>query len=62
MIRLANAIRPIEAVSSDELKPALQAILDYADQSAKDNPEPAKIAALQADYENAGQTLRRVCG
>lgn len=62
MIWLANAIRPIEAVSSDDLKPALQAILDYADESVKDNPDSAKLAALKAEYEKAGKTYSTLCG
>lgn len=61
MTRLANQIRPIEAVSSDELKPALQAILDYTDESVKDNPDAGKLTALKADYEQAGSTYTKFC-
>ena len=61
MTRLANQIRPIEAVSSDDLKPALQAILDYTDESVKDNPDTEKLNALKADYEQAGSTYTKFC-
>jgi hypothetical protein len=61
MIRLANQIRPIEAVSSDDLKPALQAILEYMDESAKDSPDEEKLAGLKAGYEQAGVTYSKFC-
>lgn len=61
MTRLANQIRPIEAVSSDELKPALRAILDYTDESVKDNPDAEKLTALKADYEQAGTAYTKFC-
>ena len=62
MTRLANQIRPIEAVSSDELQPALQAILEYTDESAKETPDEAKLTDLKAGYEQAGSTYSRFCG
>jgi hypothetical protein len=61
MIRLANQIRPIEAVSSDDLKPTLQAILNYADESVKDNPDSEKLAGLKTEYQNAGSTYSKFC-
>ena len=61
MTRLANQIRPIEAVSSDELKPALRAILDYTDESAKNSPDTEKLNTLKADYEQAGSTYTKFC-
>ncbi|KRE61463.1 hypothetical protein ASG92_20965 [Arthrobacter sp. Soil736] len=61
MTRLANQIRPIEAVSSDDLKPALQAILDYTDESVKEKPDTEKLNALKADYEQAGSTYSKFC-
>jgi hypothetical protein len=61
MTRFANAIRPIEAVSSDDLKPALKAILAYADESIKENPDPAKLDALKAGYEKAGTDYNKFC-
>ncbi len=61
MTKLANAIRPIEAVSSDDLKPALQAILNYADESVKEHPDSGKLESLRADYQNAGQTYSKFC-
>ena len=62
MTRLANQIRPIEAVSSDELQPALQAILEYTDESAKEAPDEAKLTELKAGYEQAGSTYSKFCG
>jgi len=61
MTRLANQIRPIETVSSDELKPALRAILDYTDESVKESPDAGKLTALKADYEQAGSTYTKFC-
>lgn len=61
MTRLANQIRPIEAVSSDDLKSALRAILDYTDESIKDSPDTGKLNALKADYEQAGSTYTKFC-
>lgn len=61
MIRLANQIRPIEAVSSDDLQPALQAILDYADESVKDSPDAEKLNGLKTEYEKAGSTYSKFC-
>ncbi|UKA62324.1 hypothetical protein [Arthrobacter sp. MMS18-M83] len=62
MIRFANQIRPIVAVSSDELKPTLKAIVDYLDESVKDNPDSAKLNTLKADYQNAGTNYGKYCG
>jgi hypothetical protein len=61
MNRLANQIRPIHAVASDDLKPALESILEYTDEQAKETPDEAKLADLQAGYEEAGSTYSRFC-
>lgn len=61
MNRLANQIRPIHAVASDDLKPALKSILDYTDEQAKETPDEAKLSELQAGYEEAGNTYSRFC-
>lgn len=61
MIKLANQIRPIEAVASDDLKPALRAILDYADESVKEHPDSAKLNELSDAYQNAGSTYSQFC-
>ncbi|MBT2593891.1 hypothetical protein [Arthrobacter sp. ISL-72] len=61
MVILGNKLRPIVAGASDELKPAVQAILDYADESAKESPDAAKVAQLQADYQKAGATFGQLC-
>ncbi|MGY2745862.1 hypothetical protein [Arthrobacter sp. UYCu723] len=62
MIRLANRLRPVHATASDELKAPLKSIIEYLDESAKANPDSAKVQDLQAQYTAAGQTLGKVCG
>lgn len=61
MIILANRIRPILAGASDELKPSVQAILDYTDESAKENPDSAKLTLLQEEYQKASTTFGQLC-
>ncbi|TLM82645.1 hypothetical protein FDW83_11865 [Pseudarthrobacter sp. NamE2] len=61
MNRLANQIRPIHAVASDDLKPALASILEYTDEQAKESPDEAKLAELQAGYQQAGNTYSQFC-
>jgi hypothetical protein len=61
-IRVANQLRPIEAVSSDELKPTLKTLVDYLDESSKDNPDTAKLNAMKNDYQNAGTNYSKYCG
>jgi hypothetical protein len=61
MNRLANQIRPIHAVASDDLKPALASILEYTDEQAKETPDEAKLSELQAGYEQAGSTYSQFC-
>jgi hypothetical protein len=62
MTRLANQIRPIEATASEELQAPLQSILDYLDESAKKNPDSAKLEELKAKYTSAGQVFSQTCG
>ena len=62
MTRFANAIRPIEAVSSEELQPSLRAILDYADETLKEHPDSARLAQLKPGFENASSTYSQLCG
>ncbi|NUU32113.1 hypothetical protein [Arthrobacter sp. C9C5] len=62
MTRLANQIRPIEATASEELQAPLQSILDYLDESAKKEPDTAKLEELKAQYTAAGQKLSQTCG
>ncbi|MEV8149730.1 hypothetical protein AB0323_16315 [Arthrobacter sp. NPDC080031] len=61
-IRVANQLRPIEAVSSDELKPTLKTLVDYLDESSKDNPDTAKLNGMKNDYQNAGTNYSKYCG
>jgi hypothetical protein len=61
MIILANRIRPILAGASDELKPAVQAILDYTDESAKETPDEEKLTQLQEEYQKASTTFGQLC-
>ena len=62
MNNLANQIRPIHAVASDDLKPALASILAYTDEQAKENPDKDKLADLQSGYQEAGSTYSKFCG
>ncbi|MEQ4518033.1 hypothetical protein ABLI39_01540 [Pseudarthrobacter sp. B907] len=62
MTRLANQIRPIEATASEELQAPLQSIVDYLDESAKKDPDSAKLEELKAKYTSAGQTFSQACG
>ncbi|WP_427130606.1 hypothetical protein [Pseudarthrobacter sp. S9] len=62
MTRLANQIRPIKATSSDDLKGPLQAIIDFLDESARENPDSGKLQDLKAKYAEAGQTYTAICG
>ena len=62
MTRLANQIRPIEATASEELQAPLQSILEYLDESAKKDPDAAKLDELKAKYTAAGQSLSQTCG
>jgi hypothetical protein len=61
MNRLANQIRPIHAVASDDLKGALASILAYTDEQAKETPDEAKLGELQPGYEKAGATYTEFC-
>jgi len=61
MNRIANALRPLEAVASDELQPSLKALLEYADESAKQNPDEAKLGDLTAEYQKAGAKFSELC-
>ncbi|KRE80056.1 hypothetical protein [Arthrobacter sp. Soil763] len=62
MTRLANQIRPIQATASEELQDPLQSIVDYLDESAKKEPDTAKLDELKAGYTAAGQKLSQTCG
>jgi hypothetical protein len=61
MTILANKLRPIVAGASDELKPAVQAIIEFTDESAKENPDAEKLAGLQDGYQKAGATFTELC-
>lgn len=61
MNRLANQIRPIHAVASDDLKGALASILAYTDEQAKETPDEAKLGELKSGYEEAGATYSQFC-
>lgn len=62
MIRLGNRLRPIEATASGELQAPLHSIIEFLDESAKENPDSAKLQEMQASYTAAGQTLSELCG
>jgi hypothetical protein len=58
MISLANQIRTIEPVSSDDMKSTVQNLLDYADESAKATPDAQRLTELQTE---AGKTYGQFC-
>lgn len=62
-IRVANAIRPIEAVASNEMKPVVTAILEYSDELVKDDEhrDEAKMGELSAAYQEAGTKYGELC-
>lgn len=62
MIKLANRLRPIEATASDELKAPLRDIIDFLDESAKQDQDAGKLEELNAKSTAAGQSLGAVCG
>ena len=62
MIRLANRLRPIEATASEELQAPLHSIIEFLDESAKQNPDSAKLAGAAGPYTAAGQNLSELCG
>ncbi|KUM41059.1 hypothetical protein [Arthrobacter sp. EpRS71] len=59
--RVANAIRPIEAVASDEMKPVVTAILEYMDEQSKETPDEAKLGELGQAYQEAGTKYGELC-
>ncbi|MGM9471285.1 hypothetical protein ACS5PJ_04715 [Pseudarthrobacter sp. YS3] len=61
LVRLANQIRPIEAVASDDLKPALGSYIDYADEASKETPDQDKLAGMQAKNQEANTALSTFC-
>ncbi|HET7140526.1 MAG TPA: hypothetical protein VFI36_10235 [Arthrobacter sp.] len=61
LTRLANQIRPIHAVASDDLKPALGSIIEYTDEAAKENPDADKLAAMQSGYADASTQFQKFC-
>ncbi len=60
-IRVANAMRPIEPVASDDMKPVVTAILEYMDEQAKETPDEAKLGELGAKYQEAGTKYGELC-
>ena len=58
---LANRLRPVISVASDELKPSVEAIVAWADESAKESPDEEKLGTLTADYQKAGSTFGQHC-
>ncbi|WP_426004276.1 hypothetical protein ACPFL9_17890 [Paenarthrobacter sp. NyZ202] len=62
-IRVANAIRPIEPVASEDMKPVVKAILEYSDEMVKDEDhrDEAKMGELSAAYQEAGTKYGELC-
>ncbi|MCU1435932.1 MAG: hypothetical protein JWR71_2657 [Pseudarthrobacter sp.] len=61
LVRLANQIRPIEAVASDDLKPALGSFIEYADEASKETPDEGKLGDMQANNQAASTALSTYC-
>ncbi|MFP3580588.1 MULTISPECIES: hypothetical protein [unclassified Arthrobacter] len=59
--RVANAVRPIESVASDEMKSVVTAIVDYSDEASKANPDENKMGTLSAAYQAAGTKYGQLC-
>lgn len=61
LVRLANQLRPIEAVASDDLRPALGSLVEYADEASKENPDQDKMAQMQGNSQAANTALSTFC-
>ena len=61
LVRLANQIRPIEAVASNDLQHALGSIIEFTDESAKEAPDESKLAELEPGYQEAGAAFTKHC-
>lgn len=59
--QLANQIRPIESVASDELKPALASIIEYTDEASKAEPDEDVLTELSESYAEATSTFSASC-
>jgi len=59
--RAANAVRPIESVASDEMKPVVTAILEYLDEQAKANPDEARLGEVTSAFQEAGTKYGQLC-
>ncbi|MFC8039863.1 hypothetical protein ACFUOZ_10965 [Paenarthrobacter sp. NPDC057355] len=59
--RAANAVRPIEPVASDEMKPVVTAILEYLDEQAKETPDEARMGELTEAFQEAGAKFGQLC-
>ncbi|BCW12224.1 hypothetical protein StoSoilB3_35640 [Arthrobacter sp. StoSoilB3] len=59
--RAANAVRPIESVASDEMKPVVTAILEYLDEQSKENPNEERMGELTTAFQEAGAKFGQLC-
>jgi hypothetical protein len=59
--RAANAVRPIESVASDEMKPVVTAILEYLDEQSKENPNEERMGELTTAFQEAGARFGQLC-
>jgi len=60
--RAANAVRPIESVASDDMKPVVTAILEYLDEQSKENPNEERMGELTTNFQEAGAKFGQLCG
>ncbi|MFF2841453.1 hypothetical protein [Paenarthrobacter sp. NPDC057981] len=59
--RAANAVRPIEAVASDEMKPVVIAIREYLDEKAKKTPDEARLGELTTGFQESVAKFGQLC-
>ncbi|MDJ0320169.1 hypothetical protein [Pseudarthrobacter sp. PS3-L1] len=62
MTQLANQLRPIHEAASDELKPALETIIEYTDAQAMEEPDADRLADMQSSYQDASAAFNASCG
>ena len=61
LVRLANQIRPIEAVASDDLKPALGSIIEYTDESSKEDPGRGQARGDAGEQRGSQHSAVQLC-
>ena len=57
--RVANAMRPIEPVASDDMKPVVTAITEYMDELSKETPDESKAGRARPGLPGSRHQVRR---